>query len=170
MFQLDPTLPPALAPLAWLAGTWTGTGVVKYPTMASEVQFAQDVEFRHDGRPFLHYHSQAWLLDDDHQRVRPLATETGFWRVPGPAEDGDGSEVEVLLAHPTGFVEIYVGTARGPRIQLSTDLVARTRSAKEYNAATRMYGLVESELLWVMDMAAVGEGLTSHASAQLTRT
>jgi THAP4-like, heme-binding beta-barrel domain len=169
MFDLDPNLPTALAPLAWLVGEWAGVGVVGYPSMPADVQFGQEVEFRHDSRPFLHYRSQAWLLDDGGNRVRPLATETGFWRPTGPIEDGNGQDVELLLAHPTGFVEIYVGVAQGPRITLSTDLVARTRTAKEYTAATRMYGLVEGDLLWVLDMAAVGEPLTSHASARLKR-
>ena len=106
---------------------------------------------------------------DDGERVRPLSTESGYWR-PGPALEGEqGIEVEVLLSHPTGFVEIYVGKAVGPRVTLETDLVARTRSAKEYNAATRLYGLVEGDLLWAMDMAAVGVPLTSHASARLKR-
>jgi THAP4-like, heme-binding beta-barrel domain len=169
--QIDPDLPAPLVPLAWLVGTWAGAGVVGYPSMPQDLRFGQEVEFRHDGRPFLHYRSQAWLLDENGEQVRPLSTETGFWR-PGAAitQDGEpGIELEVLLAHPTGFVEIYVGTAVGPRITLETDLVARTQTAKEYNAATRLYGLVEGDLLWAMDMAAVGVPLKSHASARLKR-
>lgn len=149
-------------PLAWLIGRWEGAGVVGYPTIES-ANFGQEVEFRHDGRPFLHYRSQAWALDDEGNRVRPLASEVGFWR---PGENGD---VEVLLTHPTGYVEIYVGKIDGPRVNLQTDLVARTPTAKEYTAAQRMYGLVDSDLMWVMDMAAVGQPLQSHASAQLKR-
>ena len=160
--QLDADLPSALVPLAFLIGRWEGAGVVGYPTIES-ANFGQEVEFWHDGRPFLHYRSQAWLLDDDGQQLRPLASEVGFWR-PGP--DGD---LEVLLSHPTGIVEIYVGTVDGPRITLQTDLVARTTSAKEYTAATRLYGLVDSDLMWVMDMAAVGQTLQSHVSGQLKR-
>jgi len=160
--QLDADLPSALVPLAFLIGRWEGAGVVGYPTIES-VNFGQEVEFWHDGRPFLHYRSQAWLLDDEGQQVRPLASEVGFWR-PGP--DGD---LEVLLSHPTGIVEIYVGTVEGPRITLQTDLVARTTTAKEYTAATRLYGLVDSDLMWVMDMAAVGQPLQSHVSGQLKR-
>ncbi len=160
--QLDADLPTALVPLAFLIGRWEGAGVVGYPTIES-ANFGQEVEFWHDGRPFLHYRSQAWLLDDDGQQVRPLASEVGFWR-PGP--DGD---LEVLLSHPTGVVEIYVGTVEGPRITLQTDLVARTTTAKEYTAASRLYGLVDSDLMWVMDMAAVGQSLQSHVSGQLKR-
>lgn len=168
--ELSTDLPRPLVPLAWLLGRWEGAGVVGYPTV-EEARFGQEVEFGHDGRPFLSYTSHTWLLDDAGEKVRPLATESGFWRVPGEvgAADGGGTEVEFLLAHPTGFVEIYVGAANGPRIELATDLVARTATAKEYTAATRMYGLVESDLLWVMDMAAVGQPLQSHASARLKR-
>jgi hypothetical protein len=160
--QIDTDLPPALAPLAWLIGRWEGAGVVGYPTIDS-VNFGQEVELRHDGRPFLHYSSQAWLLDGDGAKVRPLASEVGYWR---PGSDGD---LEVLLTHPTGYAEVYVGTVDGPRVTLQTDLVARTPSAKEYTAATRMYGLVDGDLMWVMDMAAVGQPLQSHVSAQLKR-
>lgn len=159
--QLDPDLPGPLVPLAWLIGRWEGAGVVGYPTMDA-VNFGQEIEFRHDGRPFLHYRSQAWLLDDDGKQVRPLASEVGYWR---PKED----RLEVLLSHPTGYVEIYVGQAEGPRIELATDVVARTETAKEYTAAKRMYGLVNGDLMWVMDMAAVGQAMQSHASAQLKR-
>jgi hypothetical protein len=138
--------------------------------MDADARFGQEVTFGHDRRPFLAYSSKTWLLDDDGNRVRPLATETGYWRpVEGPPGVPGGITLEVLLAHPTGFVEVYYGTVDGPRITLETDAVVRTRSAKEYSAATRMYGLVEGDLLWVMDMAAGGVRLTSHASARLKR-
>ncbi len=192
MIELDADLPPALAPLAWLVGTWAGAGVVGYPTV-EQARFGQEVVFAHDGRPFLSYTSRTWLLDEAGQQVRPLATETGFWRPAGPVTSaapegseagagpqgqgtqgqgaqGQGTQVEVLLSHPTGYVEIYLGAVVGPRVDLRTDLVARTATAKEYTAATRMYGLVDSDLLWVMDMAAVGQPLQSHASARLRRT
>jgi hypothetical protein len=159
--RLDADLPAPLVPLAWLIGRWEGAGVVGYPTMDS-VNFGQEDEFRHDGRPFLHYRSQTWLLDDEGNQVRPLASEVGYWR---PKEE----QLEVLLSHPTGYVEIYVGQVEGARVDLSTDVVARTETAKEYTAAKRMYGLVNGDLLWVMDMAAVGQPLQSHASAQLKR-
>ena len=161
-FTLDPDLPPDLAPLAWLVGRWEGAGVVGYPTIES-ANFGQEVEVSHDGRPFLSWLSRTWLLDDAGEKVRPLATEVGFWR-PQPA-----GEVELLLAHPTGIVEMYYGTAEPAKIELRTDSVVRSPRAKEYSAAHRLYGLVNSNLLWVMDMAAVGQRLQSHVSAELKR-
>jgi len=167
-FELSADTPAALVPLSWLIGVWAGAGVVGYPTMTEDLRFGQQVEFSHDGRPFLAYRSRTWLLDEDGEKVRPLATETGFWRTNGPAPEG-GTTVELLLTHPTGFVEIYYGAVDGPRITLATDVVARTGTAKEYVGGARLYGLVEGDLMWTMDMAAVGQPLTPHVSAQLKR-
>lgn len=167
--QLDADLPAPLIPLAWLVGTWAGAGVVGYPTMETDQRFGQEITFSHDGRPFLSYSSQTWLLDDEGRQGKSLAAETGYWRPVGAPGGSAGIGLEVLLTHPTGIVEVYLGTADGPRITLQTDAVVRTTTAKEYTAATRMYGLVEGDLLWVLDMAAVGQPLTSHASARLKR-
>jgi hypothetical protein len=168
-FVIPENLPAPLLPLAWLVGRWEGTGVVDYPTMPI-TRFHQTIEFANDGRPFLSYLSKTWLLDDSSHDRRPLATETGFWRVVPSAEEAPRHvEVEVLLTHPTGFVEIYRGTAGEGKVELATDLVARTSTAKEYNSGTRLYGHVDSGLMWAFDMAAVGHPLTSHVSAHLHR-
>ena len=113
--------------------------------------------------PFLEWQSRTWLLDEQGNKVRPLARELGFWR---PLEN---NEVELLLTHPTGIVEMYHGTTSPAKIELRTDSVVRSPRAKEYSAAHRLYGLVNSNLLWVMDMAAVGQPLQSHVSAELKR-
>ncbi len=162
-FQLDPDLPPDLAPVAWIVGRWEGAGVVGYPTMAESFNFGQELDVRHDGRPFLHWSSRTWLLDADGQPIRQSGTETGFLRIV------PGGEAELLLAHPTGIIEMYFGPAEPAKLSLRTDSVVRSPHAKEYNAATRHYGLVNGDLMWVMDMAAMGTPLTSHLSAQLKR-
>ena len=114
-------------------------------------------------------------MDDDGNQVRPPARETGYWRVvvlddiEATAREASGVDVEMLPAHPTGFVEIYTGRANGARVDLKTDVVARTVTAKEYTAAQGMYGMVEGHLLGVMDMAAVGRPMTCHASARLKK-
>lgn len=45
----------------------------------------------------------------------------------------------------------------------------RSPNAKDYSAATRLYGLVEGKLFWAWDIAALGQQLTSHASGQLAK-
>jgi hypothetical protein len=89
--------------------------------------------------------------------------ETGFWR---PQPD---NQVEVLLAHPTGFAEIYLGEITGTKIAMATDVVVRTASAKEVTAGRRLYGLIGADLGYAYDMAAVGQPLQPHLSAQLKR-
>lgn len=161
--RIPSDLAPELVGLAWLIGRWAGSGVGGYPTVA-DFRFAQEVEFGYvPGKTFLSYVSRSWILDDEGRRVRPAATESGYWR-PQP-----GDEVELLLAHPTGYVEIWLGAVSGARVELRTDLVARTPTAKEYTAGHRLYGLVEGDLLWAYDMAAVGQPLQPHLSARLQR-
>jgi len=84
------------------------------------------------------------------------------------SSDG-GFEIEVSIVHPGGVNEFYVGRVQGPRIDLSTDAVMRTASAKNYAAATRLYGLVDGHLLWAWDIAALGQDLRTHASGRLAR-
>ncbi|PHX60525.1 MAG: FABP family protein [Actinobacteria bacterium] len=165
-------LPAELLPLSWLVGSWVGVGTGQYPTI-EDFRFGQEVSFAFDGRPFLSYWSRSWLLDDAGNRVRPLGTEAGFWR-PRP-----NNRLEVQLAHPTGFAEVWYGQIEvtgiedavitGARAELRTDVVARTESAKEYTDGQRLYGLVEGQLLWTFDMAAMGQSMTNHLAATLFR-
>lgn len=158
--ELD--LHPDLEPLKFLLGTWEGAGVGGYPTIEN-FNFGQEMTFSHNGKPFLIYSSRSWMIEPDGTLGRLLATETGYWR---PRPD---HQVEVTLAHPTGIVEIYVGNVAFSRVELQTDVIARTDSAKEVTAGHRLYGLIGEDLGWAYDMAAVGEKLQSHLSAQLKR-
>jgi hypothetical protein len=158
-----PALHERLEPLSFLVGTWRGLGVVGYPTI-EERRYEQEVTFAHDGRPFLEYASRTWILDEDGSRLRPAAREAGWWR-PGT----QSRDVELLLAHPTGIAEVYVGEVTFRKIELRTDVVARTETAKPVTALHRLYGLVEGDLAYAIDMAAVDQPLQPHLSARLVR-
>jgi hypothetical protein len=172
---------PAIAPFSFLLGRWVGTGKGDYPTI-EPFDFFQEVTFSHIGKPYLIYTSRSWRLattedgelarDDngDLLRLEPLSVEAGFWR-PQP-----GGKVEVLLSHPTGITEIYYGQITGGlnTIEMVTDAVARTETAKPYVAGKRLYGLVpnksregEKDLAYAFDMAAMGHPLTPHLWAVL---
>lgn len=167
-----PDLHPRCLALLPLIGVWRGEGQVVYPTIDGPLYFGQQIIFAHDGRPFLTYSAQSWLLDGEGGAVvRPAARETGFWR---PQED---DTIEVLIAHATGIMEIYYGRPRSTTAwELTTDAIVRTQTAKEVNTGQRLYGLVDAadgsdgkDLAYVDERAMVGEPLQPHLSAQLRR-
>jgi hypothetical protein len=160
-----PDLHDALLSVLPLVGVWRGEGEVVYPTIEGPFRFGQQITFAHDGRPFLIYEARSWLLNEAGEVIRPAARESGFWR---PQAD---DTIEVLLAHNTGLVELYYGK---PRTQTSweftTDAIVRTASAKEVQAAQRLYGIVNNgDLAYVEERAMVGQPLQPHTSAHLRR-
>ncbi|WP_454041059.1 FABP family protein [Cellulosimicrobium sp. Marseille-Q8652] len=192
-FEFPEGLAPEVYPLAWLVGRWRGEGVVKYPGV-EETPFVQDVVFDHDGGPYLRYESTLRVLEPEVPATVPgegewperdpdaldaavagstvWSTETGYWRVSTDRPDGledDRHPLEVLLADPAGRVAVYLGAVGNGRVDLASDLIARTGTAAEIAASKRLYGLVEGQLLWVWELAAFGEPLQSYASAKLDR-
>lgn len=159
-----PDLHPSLLGLLPYIGRWRGRGRGGYPSLEGDFDYAQEITISHDGRPFLFYESRSWLLDDDSKPIRPSAREVGWWR-PTPQTD----EVEVLMTNPMGVMELYLGRIDGTRVEIVTDFVGRTPTAKEVRAAHRLYGIVEGALLYAHEMAAVGEAMSPHLSARLIR-
>jgi hypothetical protein len=162
-------------------------------------EFAHRVSFSHDGGPYLNYSAEAWMLDDDAADGRGvgLVSELGYWRIARPTSAADagpallpptagavvrtvddvellrtpegGFPLQVALVHADAISELYLGEVTGPRIDIATDAIVRPEGAKEYAAATRMYGLVDGHLLWAWDIAALGSRLGAHASARLAK-
>ena len=195
MLVVPEGLPLELTPFAFLVGKWSGSGVISYTYNAdkAEQEFTQTVEFSFDNQSVLGYVSKSTLSDGT-----PLPTEVGFWRLSKSPESADngpgllpgagaksittheqletlrnkdgGFDIEVSILHPSGISELYIGQIKGARVDLATDAVLRSQSSKDYRAATRMFGLVEGALLWVWDIAALGNPMASHASARLERT
>jgi hypothetical protein len=161
--RVGPKLHPTLDRLLPYIGLWRGRG----PTI-EDFDYAQEIRISHDGRPFLHYESRAWLLDEQSRPIRPAGREIGWWR---PVLDGDRAtdELEVTLMSPTGVMELYLGKITGTRVEMATDAVLRTATAKEVSAGHRLFGIVEGALLYAQEMAAVGHGLSPHLSARLIR-
>ena len=161
-FTIPENLHPDLMPLAWLVGSWRGKGRGEYPNVPS-FQFAQEVSFNHDGRPFLNYFSRSWIIDENNEIIRPAASEVGFWRMK------ENNILEVVLAHNTGIAEGWVGIVKGAKIQLEMDQGYSSPSAKIVTAGSRLYGLVEGELFTSYDMAAEGQTLQAHLWSSLER-
>jgi hypothetical protein len=165
--RTGPDLHPSLLGLLPYVGVWRGRGVGGYPTI-EDFHYAQEIRISHDGRPFLAYESHAWVIEEDGTPIRPGAREVGWIR---PVMDGDRAtdEVEALFTLPTGIMELHLGRVDGVKLELATDAVVRTVTAKSVTAGHRLYGIVEGALLYAQEMAAVGHPLTSHLSARLPR-
>jgi len=165
--RVGPPLHKALNGLLPYIGVWRGRGRGGYPTI-EDFDYAQEIRISHDGRPFLFYESRAWLLDEESRPIRQAAREVGWWR---PVFDGDRvtDEIEALMISPTGIMELYLGKRTGTQVELVTDVVMRTSTAKEVSAGHRLFGIVEGALLYAHDLAAVGHSLSPHLSARLIR-
>ena len=152
------TLHPDLSSVQFLLGTWEGTGRGVYPTIET-FAYGEEIRFWHVGKPFLAYAQRTWMVSDG----RPLHAETGYWRFP------PGGRVELLLAHPTGVVEIEEGTLAGSTIDLHSTVVGRTATAKDVRTLTRHIVVDGDVLRYTLDMEAVEQPMQRHLEAELHR-
>jgi hypothetical protein len=153
-----PVLHPGVAPLAFLLGRWSGEGDGRYPTIAP-FRYGEEILLWHVGKPFLAYSQRTWALDDG----RPLHAESGYWRCPGD------DRIELVIAHPTGQVEVEEGTCRGTTLRLSSTAMARTSSAKDVSGLGRHIEVHGDVLTYRLEMAAVGQSRQVHLEATLRR-
>lgn len=166
-FELPSDLHPDMGPVAWMLGKWHGNGHGVYPTI-EPFEYRQELIFAQDGRPFFHYMAHSWIIDPQTKEdVRPAAIETGFLRC---KQTGMGvGAVEFVLTHNTGIVEVWAGHAQGGKLDIVTEAVGMTPTAKRVQGGKRLYGNVEGDLLYAYDMAAADQPLTNHLSARLQR-
>ena len=166
-FTVPEGLAPEVYPLAWLVGSWRGTGEVSHPQVP-RVEIEAEALVRHDGGPYLAWTSTFRLAGEDDV----WATESGYWRVSPerPADLPDGRfPVELLLVDPAGHLTMFAGVVGNGRIDLASDLLVRSPDAVELTAGTRLLGLVRGELMWTWDVAAFGEPLQSYSAVRMAR-
>jgi len=147
-----------LEPMAFLLGTWRGRGKGEYPTI-QPFDYEEEVRFWHVGKPFLLYTQRTSTPADGMIRH----SEMGYWR---PVA---GGRLEIVLAHPTGIAEIQEGTISGGRIEVSSSLVGLTGTAKEVTKLERSFELRDGVMAYEFRMAAVGQPLQRHLTAELRR-
>ena len=151
-------LHPVCEPLAFLLGTWQGTGTGAYPTIG-DFAYAEEVSFSHVGKPFVAYAQKT----KDAGSALPLHAEAGYLR-----PQGDG-RIELVLVQPSGIVELLKGTFEGPDIQLASTAVLGTESAKPVTATERRFWLDGEVLHSSVAMAAMGLELQPHVVSEMYR-
>ncbi|MHB8438245.1 MAG: heme-binding beta-barrel domain-containing protein [Acidimicrobiales bacterium] len=148
---------PALAPLAFLVGTWRGRGRGTYPTVAG-FDYNELLVISASPKPYLTWSQRTWSPGGV-----PLHAEAGFLRAVG-----QGS-VELVLAHPNGIVEIEQGAVSGTEIELRSTTVVPSPTAKDVAEIGRHLSVAGDTLTYVLDMAAVGVPFGRHLEATLRR-
>jgi len=182
-FTFPDDISPDLYPLAWLLGKWRGYGILTYGQDVPEQAVYQEMSFEHDGGPYLKQTITIWTVDstksenldfemsgaEGASKITPAqvwSTETSYWRPvgqykPEAPESASGpvtpiTNLEIISADPAGHAAVWEGAVQGPRAELER--------------MTRMYGLVNSELMWTQDMDAFGrKELKTYASGRLSR-
>ncbi len=163
---------PEIAHLSWLVGSWSGFGVGTLPD-DEHFRYEEVLQFATDGRPFLEYRSQSWIVDDDGVRIRASHTESGYLR-PAP-----NNGVEAVIANHLGIAELWLGTVTvsaiedaritGAMLKVQAANYVRTPSAPAIEEGSRLYGINNGDLFAVFDMTLPGGATVSHAAIQMKR-
>ncbi|CAM2937272.1 FABP family protein [Corynebacterium jeikeium] len=160
-----PNLHDGLLALLPLIGVWRGQGQAAHPG-EEEFTFGQQVVFAHDGENRISYDSRTWRMDEDGQPTEtPGRRESGFLRI------NDDDEIEMILTHSDGMVEILYGSPLNERAwQLeSASTMATATGPTNLGPGKRLYGLMpNNDLGWVDERLIDGE-MVPWQSAQLSR-
>lgn len=158
---MAPELHDDVAHLAFLLGTWKGTGTGEYPTIES-FAYNEQAEFGHVGKPFVSYTQRTKHADTG----LPLHAESGYLRPVGL------DRIEFVVVQPSGIVELHAGTvdATKGQLELMATNVLTTPSAKSVSEVRRKISVDGDSLSYSVHMAAVGLPLQHHLEATLARS
>ncbi|BBY81861.1 FABP family protein [Mycolicibacterium pulveris] len=160
----------ALLALLPLVGVWRGEGEGR--DADGDYRFGQQIVVSHSGADYLIWEARSWRLTESGQYDRPWLRESGFWRfVNDPADASESQAIELLLAHSSGYVELFYGRPLSQSSwELATDALARTKSGVLVGGAKRLYGIIEGgDLGYVEERVDADGGLVPHLSARLSR-
>ncbi len=162
--RMGPDLHPGVLGLLPLVGVWRGEG--EGNDAGGDYRFGQQIVVSHDGQNFLSWESRSWKLDTEGEYVEPDLRESGFWRI------GEDDDIEFLVAHASGIIELYYGAPVSQTAwELATDAVVRTKSSPLIGGSKRLYGLVEQggALAYVEERVDPDGALFPRLSAKLDR-
>ncbi len=155
---MSPAVHPDIAPLAFLLGTWKGDGTGIYPTI-DPFAYREEIVISHVGKPFLAYRQRTWHAATG----EPLHAEAGYYRAPA------ATAAELVIAQPSGIVEVDAGPIDGTTLSLRSQIVGRTPSAKQVDSVERNLVVDGDTLRYDLYMGAVGQPHQIHLKAILRR-
>lgn len=167
-FEFPEGLHPALKGLAWMIGHWEGHGHTQWAG-SGDRRVLQQLDFAHNGQPYLHYLLQVFL-DEDGNPGTPVIMESGFW-IPG-----EQNAVMAVICNPEGVAASWHGTVTAlqsptggelaTKIELTTDAVL---SQGTHTAGSRLVGKVQGKLMFAFDRADNEIPLQPWLSGELER-
>ncbi len=186
MFEIPEDLPLQLAPLAWVLGRWQGWGTLAGDE--TDEVILQDINAEMVGeqmRVTTRIYGGTVEADMDWQMsaaagldvIAPgelLQEETSYWKVVTPLavlppEGEEPRELQVSSADTRGLASLWIGVALGPRIRLTSDVIARNADAPQMTTMHRMFGLVGGELFWTAETIEGDEEPKVELSGRLRR-
>ncbi len=187
VMRIPENMAPENYPLAWLTDSWFGGGILQYENVPPAAYIHELRIDNEDGSPYLRISSNIWLAKEPAENIDKelsgqatydrltkdalWATSVGYLRVNPQAEKraDEASQLEAMIASPSGNTQVWAGLIKGPRLQLITDAIARSASALELNAAKIVAGNVESDLFYAYDMEAFGYEMQNYLAGRLSR-
>ena len=151
-------LNPAIAPVAFLLGTWRGEGEGQYPTL-KPFRYREEIRFTQNGKAFLIYGQRTEAIDS----AQPMHSESGYLR-----SVGDG-KVEFVIAQPIGYAEISLGRVTGQRVDVECRSVGRTPTAKAVTSISRSFWLEGHTLRYELKMGMENVTMAQHLTASFRR-
>lgn len=153
----DHALHEGAKPLAFLLGTWRGTGTVRFHSI-DPTEFEEEIRFTQRGRSWLVYEQDSWRVDDG----EPLHTEMGVWRMVG--ED----RVNIFVALTAG-VDFSEGALDGTTISLEKTSAPMAQGIERVTSLERSYEVAGDVMNYEVRLGTERQPLQQHVTARLTR-
>lgn len=152
-----PPLNPAVAPLAWMLGTWVSDPLAEggFPSIPS-FRYKDEAVISHVGQPMLNFTFSA----SHPETGKAMHRECGFIRVkPGT------NQVAFICAQSTGMSEVEEGEVQGEQLTLSSLSLSRSTFAKEPHVqqVSRIFRLTaEGKLEQTVSVATSTQAMARH--------